>query len=145
MANKHEKVPSFSGTKLLMNLVRNNSVALLYIIPKSRKSEKSAVIDRWNYPVKKFELRNDDFLKLTFSKEIHSRQSSEGSPCSQLDEEFYYEVELSSSYRNKMENPYNGLSATMVKRTFIHTNGQTLRLVTPSTSLSHLLSRCDRV
>ena len=116
MANKHEKFPSFTGTRLLMNLVRNNSVALLFIIPKSRKSKNSAVIDRWNYPVKKFELRNDNFLRLTLSKEIHSRQSSKGSPCSELDEEFYYEVELSSSYRSKMENPYNGPSATMVKR-----------------------------
>ena len=141
MANKHEKISSNTGASLFMNLVRNNSVALLFIIPKLRKSENSAVIDRWNYPVKKFELQNDEFLKLTFKKEIHSTKSSEDSPCSELDEEFYYEVDLSSSYINNMENPYIlDRRRPWLRGKCSQTNGQTPRLITPSTSLSHLLS-----
>ena len=80
-----------------MNLVTNDGPAWLYIIPRAAKSEKAAVIDRWNYPVNRYELHNDTFLKLTFNKELHVRQSTEGSQCTDLDEESYYEVQLNIS------------------------------------------------
>ena len=97
MANKHESSPS-SGTftALMINLVRNHSVAWLYIIPSAQKSEISAALNRWNYPVRHFELHTGDFIKLTFNKEIHARQSSEGSTCTDLEEETYYKVWLNS-------------------------------------------------
>ena len=66
----------------------------LYIISSVGKSENSAVVDRWNYPVKSFELRPHDFLKLAINKELHVRRSTEASPCEDLGEEAYYEVQL---------------------------------------------------
>ena len=95
MANKHEHLPQYGTlTGIMMNLIGNDSEAWLWILPNAGKSEKSATVNRWNYPIKHFELRNHDFLKLTFSKEIHSRQSTEGFPCSKTDEEIFYEVRL---------------------------------------------------
>ena len=58
----------------------------------TRNIEVGAVIDSWNYPVKYFELRQRNFLKLIFNKEIYVRQSTEGSPCTDLEEETYYQV-----------------------------------------------------
>ena len=91
MANKHEKL-SIYDTSFMMNLVGNDSVANLYVIPSTENSEHSAAVDRWNYPVKHFELYNHGFLKLTLNKEHHMRKSTEGSPCTALDEETYYRV-----------------------------------------------------
>ena len=96
MANKHQNL-SKSGTGLMMNMVRNDSVSNLYIMPSAEKSEKSVVVNLPNYPLKHFELRNDDFLKLVLNKEIHARRSTEGSPCTDLDEVNYYEVMLTIS------------------------------------------------
>ena len=94
-ANKHEFSPSFgTTTALMMNLLKNDSVALLFIIPSARKSEKAAVIDEWNYPVKQYELCNDNFLKLVFNREVLVRKSTEGSPCTDREAETYYQVHL---------------------------------------------------
>ena len=92
MADKHESMPSWGPTTALMlNLVKNSS-ANLYIIPNARNIEVGAVVDSWNYPIKKFELHRNNFLRLVFNKEIHVRQSTEGSPCTELEEETYYQV-----------------------------------------------------
>ena len=92
MANKDNISPTYGTlTALMMDFVKNDSVAL-YIIPSAGKSEKSAAVDRFNYPVKRFELHNYDYLSLEFNKELHGRQSTEGSPCSNLGEETYYEA-----------------------------------------------------
>ena len=93
MANKHETAPSMGKeTVLLLNLIKNDSVAMLSILPSARNIEKGAVIDWWNHPIKSFELRNENYLGLIFNKEIHVRQSTKGSPCSDLLEETYYQV-----------------------------------------------------
>ena len=81
-------------TGIMMNLLGNNSVALLQILPRDGNSEISAIIDRRNYPINIFRLQKYDFLRLTLSREIHSRQSTEGSPCSKEDETIFYEVRL---------------------------------------------------
>ena len=95
MANKNEHMPKYGDlTGLLMNLVGNDSMAWLYIIPSVVKIEKAAAINRWIYPVRRFRLRNYDYLGLSFIKEVHVRQSTEGFPCSETDEEIYYEVRL---------------------------------------------------
>ena len=88
---------SIENTALTMNMIRNDSVAWVYIIPSPEKSEKSAIVERWNYPVENFELRPYDFLRLTINKEFHVRKSTKGSPCTDLGEETYYEVPLNSS------------------------------------------------
>ena len=75
-----------------MDLVKNDGFAWLYIIPSVGKTEKAAAIERWNYPVRRFELRNYDYKGFSISKEIHVKQSTKGFPCSQMDEETYYEV-----------------------------------------------------
>ena len=93
MAAKHEHLPKYGDlTGMIMNLLGNDSVAVLQILPRKGKSEMSAIVNRWNYPIKRFILRKSDFLKLTFRREIHSRQSSEGFPCSEEDEAIFYEV-----------------------------------------------------
>ena len=93
VANKLETSPSFgTGTALMMNLIREAAVAWLYLLPNAGKSENAAVVDKWNYPLEHFELKTDDFLKLTINKELHMRQSSEASPCTDLNEETFYEV-----------------------------------------------------
>ena len=98
MANKNEKVPtSGSRTGLSMNLIKNDGAAWLYIIPRAGKSVNSAIVDRWNYPVRRFTLENYDFLGLSFTKEMQVRQSTEGFPCLAMDEEVYYEVNNSIS------------------------------------------------
>ena len=95
MANKLEHMPQFDAhTGLLMNLVGNDSEAYLFLIPSVGKSEKAAAIAKYNYPVERFTLRNDNYLGLTISKEMHVKQSTEGFPCSEEDEEIYYEVRL---------------------------------------------------
>ena len=88
MAKKHETSPSMgTNTALMLNLPRNSSVVLLlYIIPSVRNVEKAAVINVWNYPVKYYELRHDNFLQLIFTKEIHVRKSTQGSLCTNFEE-----------------------------------------------------------
>ena len=81
---------SYSG--LILNLMRNNSVVWLYILPNEGKSENSAAVGKWHYPVDPFELRNDEFLQLTISKEFHVRRPTQASPCTHLDEATYYEA-----------------------------------------------------
>ena len=90
---KHENTPtmgSFSG--LILNLMRNNSVVWLYMLPTEGKSENSAAVGEWHYPVDPFELQNDEYLRLTISKEFHVRRSTQASPCTHLDEATYYEA-----------------------------------------------------
>ena len=94
MANKHEANPSMETTTgIMLNLVQNLSVALLYIIPSAKNIEKAAVTNRWNYPIKLYELRKNNFLKLVFNKEFHIRQSTKGSRCKDMEEESFYQVE----------------------------------------------------
>ena len=92
MANKHEEKSDKRGTGLLLKLVKNDSVAKLFILPRKDHIINAAVIDSWNYPVKPYEIRNKDFRKLKFNKEIHVRRSTKGSPCSDLPEEETYKV-----------------------------------------------------
>ena len=93
MANKHESMPSWGPTTgLMLDLVKNHSTANLYILPRTKNVEVGAIVDRWNYPVKYFELHQSTFLKLILNKEIHVRQSTEGSPCTDLEEGNYYQV-----------------------------------------------------
>ena len=82
------------ATLMTMNLASIDSAAWLYIIPSARKSEKAAAIDEYNYPVQRFALQNFDYLGLSFRKEIREKLSTEGFPCSEMDEEIYYEVRL---------------------------------------------------
>ena len=93
MANKHERMPQYATTYtgLMMNLV---GVAWFYIIPSVRKVEAAIAIQRYNFPRRRLALRNYDYLGLTFSKEIHVKQSTEGFPCLEEDEEIYNEVRL---------------------------------------------------
>ena len=93
MANKHESVPSWGpSTALILDLIKNHSTAKLYIIPSTRNIEVGAVVDTWNYPVKYFDLHRNTFLKLIFNKETHVRKSTDGSPCTDLEEETYHQV-----------------------------------------------------
>ena len=92
MADKNEQLSYKWGTGIMINLASDDSVARLYVMPSTQKSEKSAIVDRWNYPIKHLELHNDQFLKLTLTKEIHVRKSTIGSPCTDLHEENYYKV-----------------------------------------------------
>ena len=93
MANKNETL-SNPGTGLMMSLLRNDSVANLYLIPSSENSQISAVVDNWNYPVKPFELRNNGFLKLVLNKELHLRKSTKSSPCTDKPDDNFYKVIL---------------------------------------------------
>ena len=116
MANKHETNPtSGTGTSLIMNLIRNDSAVWLFIIPSAGNSEKSAVVDKWNYPVNRFGLHNDDFHKLIFNKEFHVRESTDGSPCTDLDEESYYEVQLNISNTIHAFSSQNFFCSALVK------------------------------
>ena len=93
MAEKNESHPSHGAlTGLIMNFESNESAAWLYIIPTTRNSEKSATLNRWNYPVSRFTLHNFEFLDLAIRKEINVRQSTLGFPCSEIGEEHYYQV-----------------------------------------------------
>ena len=90
---KHEKSPT-QGTDsaLILNLKRNNSFVWLYLLPNEGKSVNSAAVDEWIYEVDPFELQNDNFLRLTISKEFHVRRSTQASPCTHLEEATYYEA-----------------------------------------------------
>ena len=93
MANKYEQMKHYGDiTGLMMNLVGKDSAAWLYILPSVGKSEKAATIDQFNYPVRRFALKNYVYLGLTFIKVISVKQSTEGFPCSEEDEEIFYEV-----------------------------------------------------
>ena len=95
MASKHEANPSMETTTgIMLNLFQNVSVALLYIIPSARNIEKAAVTNRWNYPIKFYELRINNFLKLVVNKEFHVRKSTKGSKCEDMEEDKFYQVEL---------------------------------------------------
>ena len=83
-----------SDTGLILNLLRNNSAVWLYLLPNEGKSENSAVVGIWHYPVDPFELRNDEFLRLTISKELHVKRSTQADPCTRLEEATYYEVKF---------------------------------------------------
>ena len=91
----HENNPTMgSDTALMLNLLRNNSAVWLYLLPNEGKSENSAVVGQWHYPVDPFELQNDEFLRLTISKEFHVKRSKQADPCSRLEEATYYEVKF---------------------------------------------------
>ena len=77
---------------LMMNLLRNDSIINLYIIPSTEKSEVSAVVDRWNQPIDPIEIRSNNFLKLILEKEIHVKKSTVGYLCTDLQEENYAKV-----------------------------------------------------
>ena len=91
LANKHEAGPQ-TGTGLLMNLARNESVANLYLIPSKDNSEKSAAVDILSNPLEPFELTNHGFLKLMLSQEFHVRKSTNGYPCDDHEEDNFYKV-----------------------------------------------------
>ena len=92
---KHENNPTMgSDTALILNLLRNNSAVWLYLLANEEKSENSAVVGIWHYPVDPFELHNDEFLRLTISKEFHVKRSTQADPCTRLEEATYYEVKF---------------------------------------------------
>ena len=79
-------------TGLLMNLFGNESVANLYVLPSTEKSEVSAIVDRWNHPIDPIEIRNHNFLKLIMEKVTHVKKSTVGFLCTDLPEENYAKV-----------------------------------------------------
>ena len=83
-----------SGTALILNLLRNNSAVWLYLLPNEGKSENSAVVGIWHHPVDPLELRNDEFLRITISKALHVKRSTQADPCTRLEEATYYEVKF---------------------------------------------------
>ena len=92
---KHEKYTgknTLKNSALMLNLLGNDSVANLYIIPSTEKSEVSAIVDRWNKPIDPIDMRNNNFLKLIMEKEIHVKKSTVGYPCTDLEEEYYAKV-----------------------------------------------------
>ena len=93
-AYKTENSPNSTSTALNINLSKNESVALMYILPNVVNSEISAAIALWNQPVKPIELSNGNFVQLTFRKEIYVQHSTEGFPCTESEEEVYYKVKL---------------------------------------------------
>ena len=93
-AYKTENSPNSTSTALNINLSKNESVALMYILPNVANSEISAAIALWNQPVKPIELSNGNFVQLTFRKEIYVQHSTEGFPCTESEEEVYYKVKL---------------------------------------------------
>ena len=93
-AFKSENSPNSTSTALNINLSKNESVALMYILPNVANSEISAAIALWNQPVKPIELSNGNFVQLTFRKEIYVQHSTEGFPCTESEEEVYYKVKL---------------------------------------------------
>ena len=98
LANKNELLSKPTSTSgLLINLVNNDAVANLYIIPSTANSEKSAVTNHWNYPVKPLEVFNNGFLRVALTKELHVRKSTLGSTCTELLEDSYYKVILGIS------------------------------------------------
>ena len=96
LAIKNETKANVKGTSLLINLPKD-SVANLYIIPRTENIELSAVIDVWNYPVKHFQLHNNEIVRLTFKKEFHVRKPTKSSPCTDDHEETFYKAGLNSS------------------------------------------------
>lgn len=82
----------------MMNMMRGDSVSNLYILPNVENSEKSVIINLPNYPLKHFQLRNGEFLKLVLNKEFHARRSTLGSPCTELHEENYYQVTIKDCF-----------------------------------------------
>ena len=92
---KHDKYTgknTLKNSALMLNLLGNDSVANLYIIPSTEKSEVSAIVDRWNKPIDPIDVRNNNFLKLIMEKEIHVKKSTVAYPCTDLEEEHYAKV-----------------------------------------------------
>ena len=81
----------------MINLA-NDSVVNLYIVPRSKNSKLSAVIDFWNHPVNHIQLQNNVLVTLTLKKEFHVRMPTKSFPCNDEHEEAFYKAGLDFSY-----------------------------------------------